>query len=137
MSDGEPTEELQKKARDGLAERRYVAADKRMVFEDDEFVEISPDPRNDILAHTVKRSWSSALKSLKAGLMSAQEGSVFAYMPLRLDERGWSELAELYRETLEETLRVRMESRLRLHEREERPLTASSSLFLFEAPPKE
>ena len=116
------------------AERCYFTNDQRIVFDDEDLLDIAPTVRDEMLARAVKRTWGGGLESLRAGLMTRQKGSVVAHLPLRLDGRGWSELSELYREIVERTLQVRKESRLRLQESGEEPLLASASLFLFELP---
>jgi predicted DNA-binding transcriptional regulator YafY len=123
------------KARRGVREHFYLVEDDPMLFEDDDLSVLSARQRERMQTQLLKRSLGAAVEAMKAGNLSGREGSVIAHMPLRLDAEGWSELAEIYRKALDRTLRIRLESRLRLQETGEDPLIGSSSVFLFEVPP--
>jgi DNA-binding Lrp family transcriptional regulator len=128
-------EVVDQKARRGVAERYYLAEGPETWLEDEELAELPPAERDRFLARILKFTLDSALSSLKAGLLTRRKGSVVVRIPLRIDAQAWSELAEIQREAIEQTLRVRAESRLRLREGEVEPILATAALFLFEGPP--
>jgi DNA-binding transcriptional ArsR family regulator len=75
-----------------------------------------------------------AVAALKAGTMDGRDDTVLSWMPVRVDERGWGEIAAIMEEANDRVLAVETESRRRLarSKRSDATLSAVVALANFE-----
>jgi len=133
LADGliEPSSEAKRR---GVVERFFVATDDALVLSRDEFAELPPDLRRRVDLQLIRLSFEEARRALAGGTLSARDDSALTHVPLRLDERGWAELAALHLETFNRVQQIGKECRRRLDKSKEAGLHATSILMLFEVP---
>ena len=91
-------------------------------------------PKQRMITAALQQVHAYATRSAAAGGFEHADAH-FARASLRLDQLGWSELAEATKKWLRESARIEREAAERLAEDPEAALEAGLVLLLFEAPP--
>jgi DNA-binding transcriptional ArsR family regulator len=70
--------------------------------------------RGGVSAATLRTFIDKAIAALEAGTLDAHDDTVFRWMPLRLDQRGWEEVVAILEEATEKVLTAHLASQDRL-----------------------
>jgi DNA-binding transcriptional ArsR family regulator len=66
---------------------------------------VPPSLRSSVVGGALNSFTARAIEALRAGTFQARDGSVLSWLPLRVDEQGWAEIAEIV-ESVEERFRA-------------------------------
>jgi len=123
--------------RRGTVERIYFAEGLRETYDHGGRVgeEIAARKRADV--QVVNALFREAVEATRAGHFETPTESVVARIPMRLDDRGIAEIAEVFGAALEELLALREESHRRLAASKSPEVQATLSLMLFGKPDRE
>jgi DNA-binding transcriptional ArsR family regulator len=119
--------------RRGVTEQVYFV--RRSFISVDEVKNLPPKKLEKAIVEILRAVLRDALESLRAGVFYARDEFATVRTPLRLDNRGWLEAAELHEETMRRLLLLQEQAVARMEEgeEEEEAITAFSFLLLFEA----
>ncbi len=127
-------ESVAEETRRGTVERFYRPAPAARWVDEEEMALIDADERRRIGLRVVRSALVDAMAALSTNTLERRDDWCLSGTRVSVDARGWSELADIYRRTVEEVERVREESAERLAATDAEPLRALSSLFLLELP---
>lgn len=118
--------------RRGVAENLY-SADPRKFLADGEETEGAPRHRFDRpYARLLKMMFHEAMEAAQSHNSSSRPEATNVRFPLPLDERGWDEAAEIFRQLVDEVFAVGEAARQRLETGGETPIRASALVLHFE-----
>lgn len=119
--------------RRGVVEHFYVGNAEALVFETDELELVPPEKRRKMAVTFLRISFREALAALSSGSILDRRETMMVRTPLRLDEKGWAELAQIHHEAFERIQRLQAESAKR--STGDAPLISVTSILLcFENP---
>jgi DNA-binding transcriptional ArsR family regulator len=120
----------------GSTEHFYRAAIKPLL-NDDAYEQMSVEERINIARHAFQFTAADASVSFETGTFGERHDHHVSRVPFAVDEKGWTELGELYRDTLARVLEINADSAARLAERNEDPICGTAFATFFETPRKE
>lgn len=106
------------------------------VLTDADYEKMPPTQRGDFARHTFQLAVADASVSLESGKLGERHDHHVTRVPFAIDERGWRELGELYRDTLARVIEIRADSEARLAETGEEPIHGTAFSTFFETPPR-
>ncbi len=121
--------------RRGAVEHFYRATE-RAFFSDADWAKIPASARKGIEGVILEAIGQDAAAAMIEGTIDARTDSHISRTPLVLDEAGWSELAKLLGETLEQAMKIGEESAGRLADDGAEGIPTRLSLLHFEVPVK-
>ena len=128
-------ESLREETRRGAVEHFHFVVG-GLWLEDEDLAELSLDQRRSVYGYILKVLLTEATRALVTHPMDRNlertDGPV-TRIPMRTDEEGWSELAELHREFFERISAARDRIAKRLEENGEEGFRVSSAIMLFES----
>jgi DNA-binding transcriptional ArsR family regulator len=107
------------------------------VLTDDDYERMSVAERCDFARHSFQLVIADASVSLETKQFGERHDHHVSRVPFAVDEQGWQELSELYRDTLARVLEIRSDADARLGETGDVPIRGVAFSTFFEAPPKE
>lgn len=122
--------------RRGVVERFYRGNEEAMIFQTDELNLVPESKRRKMNATYLSVSFREALKALSSGSLIGREGAANTRTPMLLDERGWAELALVYRQAFDGIQKVKADCAKRLSGSEEDLISATAILLCFENGPR-
>jgi DNA-binding transcriptional ArsR family regulator len=120
--------------RRGAREKYYVAAT-APELDVGEHERLGPRETRRITIEVFRGIVEDVTRALSAGAFDRRSGAVEVLVEASLDERGWQEVAQIFRETYEEVRRLKDEAAGRLERSGEAPISAESVLLFFGQPP--
>lgn len=120
----------------GSTEHFYRAAIKPLL-NDDAYERMSVEERINIARHAFQFTAADASVSFETGTFGERHDHHISRVPFAVDEKGWTELGELYRDTLARVLEINADSEARLAEKGEEPIRGIAFSTFFETPQKE
>ncbi len=121
--------------RRGTVEQFYAGKQGALTFETDELELVPMRERQKMAATYLRISFREALRSLTDSSTAQRPGTTTIRTPFRLDERGWKELSEIYRDAFDRVQKLRLESSKRLRGTEQDLISVTAVLLCFEIPP--
>jgi DNA-binding transcriptional ArsR family regulator len=122
--------------RRGAVEHHYRATE-RAWLDKREWGELPRSLRRGLSDAVLAQIWKDTLAAAKEGTLDARDSRHVSRTPLVLDEKGWSELAEVLDEVLERALAIQSESAERLsNDTDADPIEGRLVLMHYEAPPE-
>ncbi|HSK50020.1 MAG TPA: helix-turn-helix domain-containing protein [Solirubrobacterales bacterium] len=121
------------KQRRGATEHFYRAM-KRAEFDQDEWVQIPRNLREEISSKTLLGVGREISGAVQSGTIDARDDRPMIWLPLQLDEEGWKQAVAILVEAEEKLTEVTAEAVNRLAESDEKPIQASALLMGFEMP---
>lgn len=118
----------------GSNERIY-RAHMGVLHDDEEWAQLSREEREAITPVTLSSLTGLAELAVLYGTFDKRVDRHLSWVPLELDERGWSELGPVLNGLLEIVMRIKDEAKARLEESGEPPVRAVFGQMLFESPP--
>lgn len=126
-------ERVETRRRRGSKEHLFQA--KRALFFDDEaWQKLPASVRADVTVSFVQQIFDKAVDSIEAGAFGATEEEHVSWVALRLDERGWSEVAELLERTLRTVMGLQRQSSERIAAGAPEAKMATVAMLAFETP---
>lgn len=119
--------------RRGSVEHVYRAVD-RAEFTEDEFAEMPPDERRDIMAIAWQGLVTRTEAAQIAQTLHGRPGSSLAWTDARLDDRGWAEMVTTLTANYGELEQIRKDAEARLEEQGEEGVPATFAVMGFERP---
>lgn len=120
----------------GSTEHFYEAKLRGPLLSDADYEKLTPAERAAIGRHGFQLAAADASVSIEAGKFGERHDHHVARVPFAIDEAGWNDLRELYRETLERVLEIQSECSERALESGETPIHGTAFLTFFETPPR-
>lgn len=122
--------------RRGATEHFYRATD-RAVITDEEWVHIPRGFKDEIVAAQTRMTGEAISEALASGTFNTRDDRRQSWIPMQVDERGWTDAMAVLAEAEEKLLGIQAKSATRLTEIAEDPIAMAVSLMGFEtAPPK-
>jgi DNA-binding transcriptional ArsR family regulator len=118
---------------DGSAEPSYRAL-VRALWSNEEWASLNLEERRHLSAWIVKMIVADAEVALETGSFNTRNDSHASRTVSVIDERGWSQLTQIYSDALEASFAVQAESAERLAESGEDGITVMSAMLCFEMP---
>ncbi|MGD9734471.1 MAG: ArsR/SmtB family transcription factor [Solirubrobacterales bacterium] len=106
------------------------------VLTDADYEKMAPNERGDFARHTFQLAAADASVSLETGTFGERHDHHVTRVPFAVDEKGWEELSELFRDTLARVLEIRDDSKARLAETGQEPIHGTAFNTFFETPPR-
>lgn len=128
-------ESVAEETRRGTVERFYRTAPSAHWLDDAEMAGASAEEKRRMGLRAIQSIVADASAALSTNTLDRRDDWCLASTRLPVDARGWQELAEIHRRTLEEVERVRRQSAARLAGEGGEALRALSALILLELPP--
>lgn len=128
-------EAVETRPRRGAVEHFYRATS-RPVIDVEEMEKMSLPARRALVGQLAQKVLGDLREGFDAGTVEGRSDCHLTRIPLSLDEQGWSELAELHRQTFEETHGIQARSNERRNESGEEPIRCVSAQLCFELPPR-
>jgi predicted ArsR family transcriptional regulator len=122
------------KQRRGATEHFYRATS-RSVISDDEWVHIPRNFKDNIVVEQTKLTGQAISDSLASGAFNARDDRRQSWIPMQVDDQGWTEAMAVLAEAEEKLLAVQATSAKRLAEGEEEAVPVAVSLMGFETAP--
>jgi hypothetical protein len=107
----------------------------RVYFDDAEFEGLPRDSRRKLSRVSLQGMVARADRAIAEDTFDARPDRHLTWMPMQLDERGWSEVIAKLAATFEELSQIRSDARDRLAGSGEEVLTATVAMLGFESPP--
>jgi hypothetical protein len=92
---------------------------------------------NRLSAQTISDFLEVVAEAMRAETFDARVNRVLTWQRSYLDEQGWEEAADAYRETSNRFMEIERNSRIRLLRTGEKGILGTSGMFLFESPLEE
>lgn len=124
-------EEVRTEQRRGALEHFYRATTWPFVG-DEEAAKHTKETREEISVRVLQSLFSEAARSVDSGTFDARPDRHVSWMPIDVDEQGWSEVLSLQLETLERSREIRNRNAKRLRESGEAPIEMIVSMLGFE-----
>lgn len=124
-------EEVRTEQRRGALEHFYRATTWPFVS-DEEAAKQSKTTREEISVRVLQVIFSEAARSLDSGVFDSRSDRHVSWIPIDVDEQGWSEVVELQLKTLEKYKEIEARNAKRLEESEEAPIEMIVSMLGFE-----
>lgn len=105
----------------GSTEHFYRAAMKPLLSDHD-YAEMTVEDRINVARHAFQYTAADANVSFESGKFGERHDHHISRVPFAIDEKGWQELGELYRDTLARVLEIQSDAKARLDETDERPI---------------
>jgi DNA-binding transcriptional ArsR family regulator len=115
----------------GSTEHFYRAAMKPLLSDDD-YEEMTVEERINVARHAFQYTAADASVSFESGKFGERHDHHVSRVPFAIDEKGWQELGELYRDTLARVLEIQSDASVRLSETGERPIRGITFSTFFE-----
>lgn len=122
--------------RPGGPQHFYRATD-LPVFDHDTWSLVPYSMRVEISWTTFKQFAERVVEAMQTGTLDARPDSHLSWMPILLDEVGWSKVSAAVDSLFELLFEELADARLRIYKSEETPILATVALALFESPPPE
>lgn len=122
--------------RRGAVEHFYRATE-RAFFDQSDWEKIPASARKGITGVVLEAIGKDATDALVAGTIDARTDSHVTRTPLVLDEKGWKELNEVLKGTLDRALEIQDEAAERLAEDKQEGMPTKLAILHFESPAKE
>jgi DNA-binding transcriptional ArsR family regulator len=107
------------------------------VITDEEYERMSIEQRGEIARQAFQYTVADASVSLETKKFGERHDHHVTRVPFSVDEQGWRELGELFRDTLARVLEIRSDSDARLGETGEIPISGVAFSTFFETPPSD
>lgn len=120
--------------RRGVMEQFYVSREDAVVFDEEELELVPEETKRKMTITFLRVSFREALRALSLGTMLGRADAVLVRTPMRLDEQGWTELAQIHHEAFDRVQKLRAKSAKRSSGKEP-PISATSILLFFESRP--
>lgn len=121
--------------RRGTVEQFYAGKQEALTFQPEELGLVPVRKRQKMSATFLRVTFREALRSLADGSTVERSGMTMTRTPFRLDERGWKELLEIYRDAFDRVQELKAESSKRISGTEADLISATAVLLCFENPP--
>jgi hypothetical protein len=121
------------RSRRGALERTYMSRALPLLWGGAWPPEIGDVETRWTVLEAIKMIASDVSDAFRAGTLTSRPGWRATRVSRAVDERGWSELAELHRRAFEETLAIVERAAQRLEQTTEEAITVVSGALLFEA----
>lgn len=115
----------------GSTEHFYRAATKPLLT-DEEYEDLSVEERINFARQAFQYVAADASVSFETTVFGERHDHHISRVPFAIDEKGWSELGELYRDTLARVLEIQSDSKARLAESGDRPIRGIAFSTFFE-----
>lgn len=103
---------------------------------DEDYEKMSVDERAEFARHTFQLAVADASVSLETRKFGERHDHHITRVPFSVDEQGWQELSDLYRDTLARVIEIQSDSKARLAETGEEPIRGTAFTTFFETPEK-
>jgi DNA-binding transcriptional ArsR family regulator len=120
--------------RRGAVEHFYCATE-RAFFSTSDWEKIPASARKGICGSILETVGQDATEALIAGTIDARTDSHVSRTPLVVDEKGWTDIAELLAETLDKAIAIQEEAAARLSGKKSDSIATRLAILHFEAPP--
>ncbi len=107
----------------------------RVYFDDAEFEGMPRPTRRKLSRVSLQGMVARADRAIAEDTFDARPDRHLTWMPMQLDERGWSETIAKLAATFEELTQIRLDARDRLAASGEEVVTATAAMLGFESPP--
>lgn len=135
LLDADCIELVKTEPRRGAVEH-YYRATSRAFLGDAEWAKVPASIKPGFSISLLKAIMADAVASLKAGTFDARDERHLSSTPVKVDEEGWRDLAELLAETTERVVEIQTESARRMGKAKgEEPIHATVAIMGFETPP--
>lgn len=114
------------------ADEHFYRASLRPCIGDEEWGLLSPEARREISALVFQAIVAEALAALRAGTFDSRPNRHLSWVPMKLDEEGWSELMKELEESLERIQDIKTRADERLCRAGERGFPAIAAAMGFE-----
>jgi DNA-binding transcriptional ArsR family regulator len=104
------------------------------VLTDEEYERMSVEQRVEVARQAFQYTVADASVSLEARKFGERHDHHVTRVPFAVDEQGWQELVELYRDTLARVLEIRSDADARLGETGDAPIRGVAFSTFFETP---
>jgi DNA-binding transcriptional ArsR family regulator len=104
------------------------------VLTDEDYERMSVEERGEIARHAFQCAVADASVSLESRKFGERHDHHVTRVPFAVDEQGWQELSELYRDTLARALEIRSDADARLGETGDAPIRGVAFSTFFETP---
>jgi DNA-binding transcriptional ArsR family regulator len=119
----------------GSTEHFYRATSARgPLLTDDDYEHMTADERGDFARHAFQLAAADASVSLESRKFGERHDHHITRVPFAIDEKGWRELGELFRDTLARVLEIQSDSDARMAETGEHPIRGTAFSTFFETP---
>jgi DNA-binding transcriptional ArsR family regulator len=118
----------------GSTEHFYRAKTLGPLLTDADYERMAPAERADFARHTFQLAAADASVSIEAGKLGERHDHHVTRVPFSIDETGWREMGELFRDTLARVLEIQSDSSARLAESDETPIDGVAFSTFFETP---
>ena len=106
----------------------------RGAFTDEHWAELSDDEKRAI-SRTIAQGLVARIDgALMADTFNSRDDRQLSWFAMQLDERGWTEAAEVLADAYYAVGRIREDAAVRLAETGERAITATAGILMFESP---
>lgn len=129
-------EEVATAQRRGATEHFYRGV-ARSFLNDKNWAQLNPDAKTGISLAGLKTQNAATLEALQAGTFDARPDRHLSRTPLTVDERGWTEVAELLADTLDMVMEIQARCVTRQTEEGGEHIPVTVSILGFESPPLE
>lgn len=107
----------------------------RVHFNDEEWAELPVHQRLAISQIVLEAFLARAESAVQLQTFESRLNRHFSWLAMEVDERGWSEIADLLNGVLDNVIAIQSESRVRLEASGERPIRTTWGQLHFESPP--
>ncbi len=122
---------VETKKRRGTSERRWVSSTPQVIHEE-QLLRLSSEQLRISTLFYLRLMFADAARAVREGTFDRRADNCMVRFRPRIDERGWSELVEVFLRAVAETAMVTERSAARLAVSEEDPIMVGASLMLFE-----
>jgi DNA-binding transcriptional ArsR family regulator len=112
----------------------FYRARSRPLLNDEDYESLSPEDRIGFARTIFQIATAEASVSLESGKFGERHDHHISRVPFSVDEKGWKELATLYRDTLARIFEIQSDSNARLSETGEAPIRGIAFSTFFETP---
>lgn len=115
----------------GSTEHFYRAVMKPLLSDDD-YERMSIEERVNVARHAFQYTAADASVACETGKLGERHDHHVSRVPFAIDEKGWKELGEVYRDALVRVLEIQSDASVRLSETGERPIRGIAFSTFFE-----
>jgi DNA-binding transcriptional ArsR family regulator len=117
----------------GSTEHFYRAAIKPLL-NDDIYENLTVEERINVARHAFQFTAADASVAFETGVFGERHDHHISRVPFAVDEKGWRELGELYRDTLARVMEINSDAEARMAEKGEPPIRGIAFSTFFETP---
>jgi DNA-binding transcriptional ArsR family regulator len=111
----------------------YYRALTRPFFSARDWKRLPRSARTTVTDVTLQMVWDETAEAVKSGTFESRLDRHLSRSPLKLDEQGWSEIADLLRRTLDEAQAIGAKSAKRLEKTDDEPISTLLVMMQFES----